>query len=244
MWDTTTYADGSHTIRLTATDVVGNSANTSINVTVDNTPPNVLLNLTNGTEFYSDELWTVDFNATDSLSGIDTAVLTIDGIEWNRSDIVDMRYLSLGEHDVVVSAYDNAGNHNSTSTNFTIKPLPAIVEISPKTLNINSNGNWITCFIEVPSYSPELIDVSTLILNGTIHAEIHPIYIGDNNGNTASDLMVKFNRSEVQSIVHTGEFTLYLEGKVDDAAFLGEAQIIVIDNSANENRNKGKVGGK
>ena len=108
MWNITRYSDGSHTIRLTATDVVGNSANTSINVTVDNTPPNVLLNLTNGTEFYSDESWTVDFTATDSLSGIDTAVLTIDGIEWNRSDIIDMRYLSLGEHEVVVAILQEA----------------------------------------------------------------------------------------------------------------------------------------
>ncbi|MCL7414121.1 MAG: hypothetical protein M8353_11000 [ANME-2 cluster archaeon] len=184
----------------------------------------------------------MDFIANDSLSGIDTEVLTIDGTEWNRTDIVDMRYLSLGEHEVVVSAYDNAANYNSTSANFTIKPLQTIVEISPKTLNINSNGNWITGFIEVAGYSPELIDISTVILNNTIHAEAQPFGIGDNNDNGVPDLMVKFNRSEVQGIVHTGEVSLYLEGRVDDAAFLGEAQIIVIDNSANGN--KEKEGGK
>jgi len=240
MWDIARYSNGSHTIRLTATDVVGNSANTSINVTVDNTPPNVLLNLTNDTEFYSDELWNVDFTATDSLSGIDTAVLTIDGIEWLKDDIVDMRYLSLGEHEVIVSAHDNAGNYNSISANFTIKPLQAIVDVSPKTLNINSNGNWITGFIEVTGYSPELIDISTVILNNTTHAEAQPFGIGDNNENGAPDLMVKFNRSEVQGIVHARDVTLYLEGRVDDAAFLGEAQITLIDNSVNENGNKGK----
>lgn len=246
MWDTMTYADGSHTIRLKATDVVGNSANTSINVTVDNTPPNVLLNLTNGTEFYSDESWTVDFTATDNLSGIDTEVLTIDGIEWLKDDIVDMRYLSLGEHEVVVSAHDNAGNYNSTSTNFTIKPLQAIVDVSPKTLNINSNGNWVTGFIEVPGYSPELIDISTVILNNTIHAEAQPFGIGDNNENGAPDLMVKFNRSEVQNLIHSGNITLIIEGKVDYAAFSGHIQISVIDNHQNKNANgnKGKGGEK
>jgi len=246
MWNIARYSDGSHIIRLTASDVVGNSASTSSNVTVDNTPPNVLLDLINGTEFYSDESWTVNFTASDSLSGIDTAVLTIDKNEWNRSDIVDMRYLSLGEHEVVVLAYDNAGNHNSTSANFTIKPLPAIVDVSPKTLNINSNGNWITGFIEVPGYSPELIDVSTVILNDTIHAVNHPTGIGENNGNGASDLMVKFNRSEVQNLIHSGNITLIIVGKVDYAAFSGYTQITVIDNHQNKdtNGNKGTGGGK
>ena len=240
MWNRTRYSDGSHTIRLKATDVVGNSANTSINVTVDNTPPNVLLNLTNGTEFYSDESWIVDLTATDSLSGIDTEVLTIDGIEWLKDDIVDMRYLSLGEHEVVVSAHDNAGNYNSTSANFTIKPLQAIVDVSPKTLNINSNGNWITGFIEVMGHSPELIDISTVILNNTIHAEAQPFGIGDNNENGTPDLMVKFNRSEVQNLIHSGNITLIIEGKVDYAAFSGHIQITVIDNHQNKNTNGNK----
>lgn len=65
-----------------------------------------------------------------------------------------------------------SGDNNFTSANFTIKPLPAIVEISPKTLNINSNGNWITGFIEVPGYSPELIDVSTGKANSLFFASI------------------------------------------------------------------------
>ncbi|MDW7777144.1 MAG: Ig-like domain-containing protein [Methanosarcinales archaeon] len=241
-WDTAAYSDGTYTIRLTAIDVVGNSASTSINVIVDNTPPNVSIDLINGTEFYSDEFWTVNFTATDNLSGIDTAALTIDGIERLKDDIVDMRYLSLGEHEVVMSAYDNAGNYNSTSANFTIKPLPAIVEISPKTLNINSNGNWITGFIEVPGYSPELIDVSTVKLNDAIHAEINPTGIGDNNGNGTPDMMVKFNRSEVQNLIQPGNVTVIIAGKVNDAAFLGDSRIIVIDIPAKEkgSENKGR----
>ncbi|MBW6519323.1 MAG: hypothetical protein K0A89_12610 [ANME-2 cluster archaeon] len=184
--------------------------------------------------------------ADDSLSGIDTAVFTIDGTEWNKGAIVDMRYLSLGKHEVIVSAYDNAGNYNTTSANFTIRPLQAIVGISPKTLNINSKGNWITGFIEVLGYSPELIDISTVILNNSIYAEPQPFGIGDNNENGAPDLMIKFNRSGVQNLIQAGNVTLIIEGRVDYAAFSGYTQITVIDNLHNKdtNANKGQGDGK
>ncbi|MBW6519326.1 MAG: hypothetical protein K0A89_12625, partial [ANME-2 cluster archaeon] len=241
-WDTTSYVDGIHEIKLTATDIVDNTNSTSIKATVDNTPPEITLNLINGTEYYSDEKWTADFTATDNLSGIETTTITVDGNQLQKGDIVDMRYLSLGEHSVNAAAYDRAGNYNSTSAMFRIKPLPAIVEISPKTLNINSSGNWITGFIEVPGYSPEQINVSTIRLNKTIHAETRPSDTGDNNNNGVSDLMVKFNRSEIQTVVEIGNITLHITGKVDYAAFSGNTTIRVIGSAISDKSKKNTKG--
>lgn len=244
VWDTTTYADGNHDIKLTATDVAGNTNSTSIEVIVDNTPPEITFNIINGTEIYSDEKWTADFTATDSLSGVDSTTISMDGNLLQKGDIVDMRYLSLGEHSVIAAAYDRAGNYNSTSRIFKIKPLPAIVELSPKTLNINSSGNWITGLIEVPNYSADMINAAMVRLNETIHAEIHPTSAGDYNNNGVSDLVVKFNRSEVQRIVTKGDITLYITGKVNDAAFSGNTSIRVIGSAASDKTNgntKGNV---
>lgn len=40
-WDTTTVSDGQYTIRVTTTDLAGNTSSASVTVTVDNTPPTV-----------------------------------------------------------------------------------------------------------------------------------------------------------------------------------------------------------
>jgi len=102
-----------------------------------------------------------------------------------------------------------------------IPGLKAKVCIYPRTLNLKSRGRWITCFITLPSdYDVEDIDVSTIMLNGSIPAEPKPVAIlnlkcgyrkfdcknGFNCDNENEDvdecngikvLMVKFNRTAV-----------------------------------------------
>lgn len=78
----------------------------------------------------------------------------------------------------------------------------ATVDINPDTLNLKSRGKWITAYIELPNgYDVNDVDVSTILLNNTVSAEMRPVGIGDEDGDGIPDLMVKFSRSEVKDYV-------------------------------------------
>lgn len=80
--------------------------------------------------------------------------------------------------------------------------VSATVDVDPDTLNLKSKGNWITCYIELPEgYDVADIDVSSIMLNSTVPAELHPVGIGDEDGDGVPDLMVKFSRAEVASYI-------------------------------------------
>jgi len=80
--------------------------------------------------------------------------------------------------------------------------LSATIDVNPATLNLRSKGKWITAYIELPEgYDVNDVNVSTILLNGTVPAEIHPTDIGDEDSDGILDLMVKFDRSEVISYI-------------------------------------------
>lgn len=58
------------------------------------------------------------------------------------TDLIDLDLL-FGSHTIRVTATDNAGNSAESSITFIVKPLRAVIEIEPHTLNINSSGRWI-----------------------------------------------------------------------------------------------------
>ncbi len=163
-WDTVTAKDGTHDIKLNAVDIVNNSASISINVIVDNTPPVIQISPSNGTEFYSDQYLMIDYNATDATSSVMSSAV-LDGAAITKGDIIDLRNLSIGSHTIRVNSNDNAGNSAEVSTTFIVKPLQAIIEIEPHTLNINSSGRWIKAKIEVSGYNARLIEMSKGILD-------------------------------------------------------------------------------
>ncbi len=85
------------------------------------------------------------------------------------------------------------------------------IDIDPDTLNLKSNGQWITCYIELEEgYDVADIDISTILLNGIVSAESEPTEIGDYDGDGIPDLMVKFDRAEVMGTL--GETIDYEEG--------------------------------
>jgi len=72
------------------------------------------------------------------------------------------------------------------------------VDIHPGTLNLGSSGRWVTCYIELSEgYGVGEIDVSSILLNGTVAAEGAPVEVGDYDGDGVEDLMVKFDREAV-----------------------------------------------
>jgi hypothetical protein len=105
--------------------------------------------------------------------------------------------------------------------------LTASIDIDPDTLNLKSNGRWMTAYIELPEgYDVADIDVSTVLLQGTLAAEIHPTTVGDNDHDGVADRMVKFSRQDlivylVENGLTSGNITLMVSGEVDNAPFEG-----------------------
>jgi hypothetical protein len=106
-------------------------------------------------------------------------------------------------------------------------------------LNLGSKGNWITAYIELgESLDMQNVDVSSILLNGTIPvASSAPVAFGDHDNDGIPDLMVKFDRQAVASLVlqnyqfsgKSGTVTLTLTGKLNDGTlFKGSATITVI----------------
>jgi len=108
-------------------------------------------------------------------------------------------------HSVSISndgKYLCAGSGDGKAYLFGPERISATVDIDPDTLNLVSKGKWITCYIELPEgYDVNDIDVSTILLNDTITAEMHPAGIGDEDDDGIPDLMVKFDRAEVTSYI-------------------------------------------
>lgn len=122
----------------------------------------------------------------------------------------------------------------STETE-TIPIIPATIDFDPNTLNLKSKGKWVTTYIELPvghDYHVSDININSILLNDVVPAELSPIEICDYDNDGIPDLMVKFNRTEVQGILHIGDnVEIVISGKLyDESPFEGKDIIKVIDN--------------
>ena len=109
---------------------------------------------------------------------------------------------------------------------------PATVDFDPDTLNLKSKGKVVTVYIELPEgYDVEKTDVSTVMLNGIVPALAHPTDVGDYDSDGVSDLMVKFDRSDVQDVLEPGnEVEVTVSGQLTDGtSFEGADTIRVIE---------------
>jgi len=104
-------------------------------------------------------------------------------------------------------------------------PVPAEVRIVPRTINLASEGKWITCYISLPEdYNVADIDPNSVLLEDEIQAESFRV---DEQQQVA---IVRFSRSEVQNILEPGEVELTVSGELTDGTrFEGNDIIRVID---------------
>jgi len=115
--------------------------------------------------------------------------------------------------------------------------VSAAINIDPNTLNLKSQGQWMTCYIELPEgFDVNNIDVSTVLLDNTVYAELEPTEIGDYDGDSIIELMVKFDRQAVISHLlnkgaqHNNKVALTVSGYVyDGTPFEGKDSIRVIN---------------
>ncbi len=136
-WDTSTVADGSHTLGASATDRAGNPRTVTRVVIIDNTPPDTTI--TGGP---SGEIAVAI--ATFSFTGIDNLTPAgglafgwrLDGGAWTAfSDATTaaLSGLTEGAHTLEVKARDLAGNDDPTpaARTFSVRFGPSIADISP-----------------------------------------------------------------------------------------------------------------
>ena len=121
-----------------------------------------------------------------------------------------------------------------------VGPLQAAVNIEPDTLNVRSQGQWITAYIELPAaYDVNEIDVSSILLNGSISVDPEaPTEEGDYDGDSIPDLMVKFQRATVKELLGTVDYgedtgksvevTLEITGEAAGTPFEGVDTIRVL----------------
>ncbi|TET90062.1 MAG: hypothetical protein E3J35_07510 [Methanomassiliicoccales archaeon] len=119
--------------------------------------------------------------------------------------------------------------------------IPATIDCDPDTLNLKSKGNWITCYIELSDeHDPRDINASTILLNEAIQPELdlkygfvrsEDSYITDRDGDGIAERMVKFDRTEVEESLTSGDsVSLTVTGQFHDGTeFEGADTIRVIN---------------
>jgi hypothetical protein len=125
-WDTTTFANGTHTLKIEALDTFNNSTIQTITVTVsnaDSTPPTVTI--TGPADGATVSGSAVSFTATASdASGIHKVRFWVDNVylSWDATSpyekVWDSTAFSNGTHTLKVEALDN--NNNSTIQTITV----------------------------------------------------------------------------------------------------------------------------
>jgi hypothetical protein len=110
------------------------------------------------------------------------------------------------------------------------EPVAADIDIDPDVLNPRSGGRYITCCIELPvGHDVADIDISTVMLQDVVAAEMWPTGIGDRDGDGIDDLMVKFTRSQVHGVLPTGDSVeVRVTGNVAARYFAGTDTIRVL----------------
>ncbi|HLE60677.1 MAG TPA: IPT/TIG domain-containing protein, partial [Thermoanaerobaculaceae bacterium] len=136
-WDTTTVADGSHTLGATATDQAGTTASTTRVVIVDNTPPETVITSAPPGAVNTSPL-TLGFTGTDNLTPVANLLFAwrLDGGAWSAfapATSATLTGLTEGSHTFEVKALDLAGNEDPTpaAVSFTVRFGPSITSVNP-----------------------------------------------------------------------------------------------------------------
>ncbi len=118
--------------------------------------------------------------------------------------------------------------------------LQARLDLVPDRLASKTNGLYVTAYVELSrGFDVDQVDLGSIRLNATIlvAARNKSTVIVDHDGNGISDLMMKFDRQEVERLFNgPGTYTLQLTGHtiVGDRPFAGSHLVTVT--SASNNR--------
>lgn len=181
-------------------------------------------------------------------------------VEQGPSKAVSSYAIGLDSFDVLdllseeqnIAEIQDRGDYEVAHNAFLVveSPVPANVTIEPETLNLQSNGQWVTAYIELPVCYCDVADInaSTVNLNDTIPAVTDTQYsfvtdpdeyLTDHDGDGIQERMVKFDRADVIAYLETIDFEgetgsdtivkLTVAGELfDETAFEGSDTVRVI----------------
>jgi hypothetical protein len=116
------------------------------------------------------------------------------------------------------------------NVSFAQPPVPMAFDFASGTLNLRSQGVWVTAYLEPPApYGTGDIDVSSIRMNGTVPVDpLAPTAIGDFDGDGIADLMVKFDRLAVELTLTVGDqIPVQIGGAIADRTFAGTDHVRV-----------------
>jgi hypothetical protein len=150
-----------------------------------------------------------------------------DGANWTTLDFPGAEETELCsiDGDKIVGCYLVDSKYHGFIYTIPAPPIEAEVDVDPDTLNLNSKGNWIMCYIWLPEeYNVTDVDPNSIILENDIKAES---FLANN---TEQFVTAIFSREKVQSILDVGEVELRITGRLKDGTlFEGTDVIRVID---------------
>lgn len=157
-----------------------------------------------------------------------------------------------------IKAEDEADNVSLLSNVATATTLAPVVEpepepvydlnniemnLTPETLNIKSQGRWITVHLFLPAgYLASNVDISSIKLNGTLSPNLNfkglnRFYAGElAQGSRSSSIVIKFSRSEIVNLIGstTGSKTITITGKMKDGKTFSATDAIEVIGAAVE----------
>ncbi len=125
-------SDGTHTITAKATDNTGNTATTSISITVDTASPTVAISSPVNGATLNTAAFDVSGTSGDTGSGVQKVEVSIDGGAYalasgTTSWLYGVSGLSDGSHTITAKATDNTGNTATTSISITVDTTPPVI---------------------------------------------------------------------------------------------------------------------
>ncbi len=153
---------------------------------------------------------------------------------WDMTDLSGSQILH-GNYDVtgVLDYYPSHERYVPVLVQIEVIPktVEALINIDPNTLNLQSKGKWITCYIWLPEgYDVADIDPNTIQLEEVITADW--TWFDEEE----QVVMVKFGRSEVQNILSVGEVELTVTGELIDGTKFEGADIIKVIDKGNKKK--------
>jgi peptidoglycan hydrolase-like protein with peptidoglycan-binding domain len=143
-----------------------------------------------------------------------SATFTASTIPISQNEIhqytIDWQSLQRGEEGVTLKIdYEGDGIFDKTvvsdrelSSEEVDLQTKTIIDVDPDTLNLKSNGNYVTAYIELPKeFDLKSIDKSSIKMNETMPSLPTPATIGDYDHDGIADLMVKFDANKVRKIL-------------------------------------------
>jgi parallel beta-helix repeat protein len=169
--DVLTLADGTYTIYVKVTDNADNVNQTAVNVTVDTVKPVVAINTPVNNALINGSV-TVQWTASDALSGIAKTEISTDGTTWTTvTGTSDVLTLADGSYTVHVKVTDKARNAEQSSVSIGVDAAaPTVTAKSPVGTGVARGATVSVLFSEAMNKTATTITVNavagTLVWNG------------------------------------------------------------------------------